>query len=365
MTRVLDATWCEPNWGTDMLPKHSANQLLKRSRGLRRGMSYSKAEVNIYLKYGTQKAQYVSAGRKNRTFRVVAKAQNQNETEKVKQIDDEINDVDTYGFFNLERYGDPLEAPWGTKDSVLGMLGWGASFVLVGLAFLPIAKAVAGPEGFLGLSQQDKSLFALANQVVETAVGIGIITTSAGCFYNSGSSTVLKLDARNPFRKPDGWAFWGLTGIFISPAVVFAASAAWQAVGADDLQARGTADAISQILSLDGVTFASLFITTAILAPLLEETVFRGFLLPSLAKVMPTPVAVLLSSVAFGLVHLSPRDTPQLTALGILLGFSYVRSRNLLTPMMIHGTWNGTVLTILYILQASGVNLEDVLHGKM
>ena len=48
-------------------------------------------------------------------------------------------------------------------------------------------------------------------------------------------------------------------------------------------------------------------------------------------------------------------------ALGIVMGFSYVRSRNLLTPMMIHGLWNGTVLTILFALVQSGVKLEDIL----
>lgn len=63
----------------------------------------------------------------------------------------------------------------------------------------------------------------------------------------------------------------------------------------------------------------------------------------------------------FGAAHLSARDFPQLTALGIVMGFAYVRSRNLLTPMLIHGLWNGTVLTILFALVQSGVNLEDIL----
>lgn len=63
----------------------------------------------------------------------------------------------------------------------------------------------------------------------------------------------------------------------------------------------------------------------------------------------------------FGLAHLSARDFPQLMALGIVMGFSYVRSRNLLTPMMIHGAWNGTVLTILFLLVQAGVNIEDIL----
>lgn len=272
------------------------------------------------------------------------------------------NDVDSFNFFDLKSYSSKLEAPWGPKNSVLGMAGWGASFVLVGLAFIPIARFAAGPGGFVDLSQQDKSIFALINQIVETMVGIGVITTSAGTFYNKTPS-VLRLNTEGPFRKPDGWLVWALIGVLLAPEVVFVASSLVEALGVEDLQARGTADAISQILSLDQVTFACLFTTTAILAPLLEETVFRGFLLPSLAKYMPTPLAVVLSSIAFGLVHFSPRDTPQLTALGLLLGFSYVRSGNLLTPMIIHGTWNGTVLTILYILQANGIDIQQLLHS--
>ena len=56
---------------------------------------------------------------------------------------------------------------------------------------------------------------------------------------------------------------------------------------------QGTADGVARIISLDLPTYASLFTVTAVLAPILEETVFRGFLLPSLTKWMPTPVAVL------------------------------------------------------------------------
>ncbi len=56
---------------------------------------------------------------------------------------------------------------------------------------------------------------------------------------------------------------------------------------------------------------------------------------------------------------------PQLTALGILLGFSYVRSRNLATPMFIHGAWNGMVLTILFMLTSMGVDVDKLIHGQL
>ena len=50
------------------------------------------------------------------------------------------------------------------------------------------------------------------------------------------------------------------------------------------IQGRGTADEVARILTADLPGFWSLFIVTAVMAPVLEETVFRGFFLPSLTK---------------------------------------------------------------------------------
>lgn len=114
-----------------------------------------------------------------------------------------------------------------------------------------------------------------------------------------------------------------------------------------------TVDEVTKILSPDGTTFAGLFAVTAVLAPILEEFVFRGFLLASLTSFVPVPAAVFASSVGFGLAHLSVKDLPELTVLGAVLGCAYIRSRNLLTPVLIHGLWNGTTLAALYVLAQS------------
>lgn len=52
---------------------------------------------------------------------------------------------------------------------------------------------------------------------------------------------------------------------------------------------------------------------------------FRGFLLPSLTRFMPTWAALGVSSFAFGAAHMSARDLPVLCTLGLLLGTTYVR----------------------------------------
>lgn len=70
------------------------------------------------------------------------------------------------------------QVPWGAKETVLGMVAWSAAFVGVGLAFIPVLRAVAGPDGFSGLTATDKSVFALVNQV-----GGGLVISSLGAWH--------------------------------------------------------------------------------------------------------------------------------------------------------------------------------------
>lgn len=167
----------------------------------------------------------------------------------------------------------------------------------------------------------------------------------------------------DPFAKPHGWAVWAGLGVLVAPLTVVSVASALNAVGYAPAGGKGTVDAVAGIIEMDDVTYLSLFGTTAVLAPLLEEYVFRGFLLTSLTKFMPTWAAVVASAGAFGLAHFSLRDLPQLATLGVVLGFTYVRSRNLLAPMIIHGAWNGTVLTALFLLAASGVDLKEFIDN--
>lgn len=92
------------------------------------------------------------------------------------------------------------------------------------------------------------------------------------------------------------------------------------------------------------------FTTAAIAAPIFEEILFRGFLLPSLTRYVPVWGAIGLSSLFFAVAHLKLAEVLPLTALGMVLGIVYTRSRNLLAPMLLHSLWNGATLMGLFIL---------------
>jgi hypothetical protein len=101
-------------------------------------------------------------------------------------------------------------------------------------------------------------------------------------------------------------------------------------------------------------TVALVFGTVAVLAPVFEELMFRGFLLPWLGARLRGPRALLaaaaLSGLAFAVMHMQPLGLPTLATLGIVLGLAYLRTGNLVSSILVHGLWNGGVFLLLRAL---------------
>lgn len=85
-----------------------------------------------------------------------------------------------------------------------------------------------------------------------------------------------------------------------------------------------------------------LWFNTVALAPLTEEIVFRGFLLPSWARALGAPVAIVATSILFALMHLQ-YDWRGMLAVGLLGVFSAwlrLRSASLIPSFIAHGGSN-------------------------
>jgi uncharacterized protein len=287
--------------------------------------------------------------------------------------DDENDDDDDGGaslaLFRWALYARPWDGvAWSGARLAGGMAAWAASFAAVGLLGVPLALKALGVSptgGLAALAPGDKAAVLLANQVVETVTGVAIIRATLAPFAPLPPD-VLRFDVTDrPLARRDGWLTWAIIGLLAAPLAIGGAAALCDALGygAATAGGRGTADGVAGLLDMDSATFAALLVVTAVLAPILEETVFRGFLLPSLTRWVPTPVAVVLSALAFACAHLSARDFPQLFAFGLVLGACYTRSRNLATPMLMHGAWNGTVLVVLYYLATHGVKVQELVRA--
>lgn len=101
-----------------------------------------------------------------------------------------------------------------------------------------------------------------------------------------------------------------------------------------------TSNVVVQLSKGDLLPNVLYFILLSFCAPIWEELMFRGFLLPSLGKFLPSALAILTSSMIFALMHGNLRQFVPLCVLGVVIGNAFVRSNNLLSAMVLHSIYN-------------------------
>ncbi|GBG91247.1 hypothetical protein CBR_g52133 [Chara braunii] len=255
--------------------------------------------------------------------------------------------------------------PWSGGSTALGMVGWLLSFVVTGYGVTLAAMKLGLTRSQLNMDPDAQALFLLVNQSVQTIVGVLAITLVVKPFEPLPEDLFV-FDVRRPrFRLKDGWLLWAGIGLAGAVVAVQVSSQVVSFFHGGEMPPREKNEALMQLLPLIGVsgtTTFSLLTVTGACAPLLEEFVFRGFLMTSLTKWLPTSLAIVLSASAFAMAHFTPAEFPQLFSLGLILGFSYARTRNLLTPMIIHSLWNSSVILLLTLLHMQGYNISEFLN---
>jgi sodium transport system permease protein len=104
-------------------------------------------------------------------------------------------------------------------------------------------------------------------------------------------------------------------------------------------------DSIVKTLTLMSTDRVPLWLTVVAfaLAPgFCEEIAFRGFILSGFLRSRRTWLAIGLSSVAFGAMHMIPQQVFNATLLGLVLGLLAVRSGSLWPGVLFHFLFNGT-----------------------
>jgi membrane protease YdiL (CAAX protease family) len=92
------------------------------------------------------------------------------------------------------------------------------------------------------------------------------------------------------------------------------------------------------------------FVTGAVIAPLVEEIFFRGFLFQGFRAKYGWLPAVLISSAIFGAAHLDPVSFIPTFILGCILAYLYHRSNSLWPGVLFHATINSLSLFAVYVM---------------
>jgi len=84
-----------------------------------------------------------------------------------------------------------------------------------------------------------------------------------------------------------------------------------------------------------------------VLAPLVEETLFRGILYPFLKPRIGLPLAVTATTLTFAAIHTNLVTFVPLTFIGLVLVWVYERTDNLLAPIVTHALFNAVNFVML------------------
>ena len=110
--------------------------------------------------------------------------------------------------------------------------------------------------------------------------------------------------------------------------------------------------AIPVVISGNATDIVVLVIVAVMIAPVIEELLFRGFLFRRLKRSLSSESAAWLSAVAFGFIHLNPATFVPITLIGYILARSYETSKSIIVPITLHAIWNLTISTVMVLILA-------------
>ncbi|GGA76220.1 CPBP family intramembrane glutamic endopeptidase [Ornithinibacillus halotolerans] len=138
---------------------------------------------------------------------------------------------------------------------------------------------------------------------------------------------------------------WSILGVFMAYlAQAFAVLIETEILGID-LGSENTQGIIALTRSIP--LFA---IIPAIIAPILEEVVFRKIVFGSLYKRTNFFIAALLSALVFGIIHGEVEHMLIYTSMGFVFAYLYVKTKKIIVPIIVHMLLNSiSVFVNLYL----------------
>lgn len=153
--------------------------------------------------------------------------------------------------------------------------------------------------------------------------------------------------------------FWGGLGLAIAAFFIARVITAIYTVIAQQLGLEPSQDLARELPRAFGTGTAGFIlaiIVVAVIAPVVEELFFRGFLYTALRKRWGIVAAVILSSVIFSFFHFNVFNFIPIVIIGVALAYLYEITGSLGPPIMLHALNNLLSVIVVYYTRFLPVN---------
>jgi membrane protease YdiL (CAAX protease family) len=227
--------------------------------------------------------------------------------------------------------------PWGYADMAMAVGVVIGGTILVGAPAAAVAVVVAGDTD-LGGDDTAMAILLGANAILELFLLMAVALFTVGKYKVSWAEVGLRLPRRGGWWLPLALLSGALATVWIYFTILFVLGAEPEGNIPDEAFDSVPLVALVGILSLG-------------LAPVMEETFFRGFLFGGLRGRWGVFFAALASGFLFALAHVDPLVFIPFTAVGMIFAWGYVYSGSILASVIAHLLFNG----ISFGLAVSGV----------
>ena len=251
-------------------------------------------------------------------------------------LDSAISEPEKAPAASVSTVPEDLRTPWDWVDLLIfALLTLGGTF-LISVLLVVVFRAFGIGPAQLRSSATARSYFAILNQIVLSLALLGYLAIQT--YLRAGASFWRTIGWRpfTPRHIPKAMAYLSLIGggFLLSMFVQFASNF---------FQPKGKLPI--ETFFQDRGSALLLMLMSVLLAPVLEETIFRGFIYPVIARSFGIVASVLATGTLFGLLHAAQlwggwTQIGLLIIVGII--FTYVRAttRTVLASYLLHVSYN-------------------------
>ncbi|MBQ8745427.1 MAG: CPBP family intramembrane metalloprotease [Rikenellaceae bacterium] len=249
---------------------------------------------------------------------------------------------------------DPMNDPRFEAPRAQRFPTWGDMLAVIGIYLLAtvgtsivvaiIAAVSGGTENFAEtMSNGPMSALSYALSMGLTIVGVLIyrkLRRGAGRMFH------FSLRGFNPMLILWGFVMVLLTGVVIEPVLEL------------------FPDAFLKMIDKMGMHGGWSILMLVVLAPVMEEVLFRGILLESVRSKHSAGRAIVVSALMFGVIHFIPQQVVNAFVIGLILGYIYVRTESLWPVIVIHALNNAMAYVIMQWSDGANITVRSLIDNN-
>lgn len=223
-----------------------------------------------------------------------------------------------------------LRAARGGIDVPVAVLTWAAAWIFGQL----LAVVILAAAGYDDLDEVPIWLLFVTQLVVWTVFLAALSLAS----QRAGSGR-FRRDYRVRFRPLDvvGVPIGALTQLVVVPLVYLPLERVWEGTFTEEKLSENAKDLVDRA---SGASMVLLVVMVCIGAPIVEELVYRGLLLGSLAARFNHAPSLVAASLLFAIVHFRPVEYPGLLVIGLVCGAGLLLTGRIATAVACHVGFN-------------------------